>query len=67
MPVGIAEMAIAMPSKSTSAAGIPRATPTTTINATAAQAMTPSTFVRESSSLCRGDFVLVTADSIEAI
>ncbi len=43
MPVGIAEIAIAVPSSRTSLNFSPRATPTTTMNATAPQAMIPST------------------------
>ncbi len=43
MPVGIAEIAIAVPSSSTSLNFSPRATPTMTMNATAPQAMNPST------------------------
>ena len=43
MPVGIAEIAIAVPSSSTSLNFSPRATPTMTMNATAPHAMIPST------------------------
>ena len=45
----------------------PRATPTTTMNATAPHAMTPRTLVSESSSFCSGDRVRVTEVSIVAI
>ena len=67
MPVGIAEMAIAVPSSSSWSAGIPRISPTTTMTATAPQAMMPSTLVSESSSRCSGDRVRVTEVSIVAI
>ena len=67
MPVGIAEIAIAVPSSSTSLKSSPRATPTTTMNATAPHAMMPSTFVSESSSRCSGERVRVTDVSIVAI
>ena len=67
MPVGIAEMAIAVPSSNRSWPGIPRIRPTTTMMATAPHAMIPSTFVRESSSRCSGDLVRVTELSIVAI
>ncbi len=67
MPVGIAEMAIAVPSSSSSSTGIPRISPTTTMTATAPQAMMPSTLVSESSSRCSGDRVRVTEVSIVAI
>ena len=66
-PVGIAEIAIAVPSSSTSLNVSPRATPTTTMNATAVQAMIPSTLVSESSSFCSGERVRVTEVSIVAI
>ena len=45
----------------------PRARPTTTMNATAAQAIVPSTLVSESSSRCSGERVRVTEVSIVAI
>ena len=68
MPVGIAEIAIAVPSSSRSwSAGIPRSSPTTTMTATAPHAMMPSTLVSESSSRCSGDRVRVTEVSIVAI
>jgi hypothetical protein len=67
MPVGIAEMAIAVPSSSSSWPGIPRIRPTTTMMATAPQAMIPNTFVSESSSFCSGDLVRVTELSMVAI
>ena len=67
MPVGIAEIAIAVPSSSTSLNGRPRATPTTTMNATAPHAISPSTFVSEPSSFCSGERVRVTDVSIVAI
>ena len=67
MPVGIAEIAIAVPSSSTSLKSSPRATPTTTMNATAPQAMIPRTFVSEPSSRCSGERVRVTEVSIVAI
>ena len=67
MPVGIAEIAIAVPSSSTSLKLTPRATPTTTMNATAPHAIIPSTFVSEASSFCSGDRVRVTEVSIVAI
>ena len=67
MPVGIAEIAIAVPSSSTSLKSSPRATPTTTMNATAPQAMIPSTFVSEPSSRWSGERVRVTEFSIVAI
>ena len=67
MPVGIAEIAIAVPSSRTSLNFSPRATPTTTMNATAPQAMIPSTLVSEPSSFCSGDRVRVTEVSIVAI
>ena len=67
MPVGIAEMAIAVPSSSSSFAGVPRIVPTITITATAPHAMVPRTLVSESSSFCSGDRVRVTELSIVAI
>ena len=67
MPVGIAEIAIAVPSSSTSLKSSPRATPTATMNATAPQAMIPSTFVSEPSSRWSGERVRVTELSIVAI
>ena len=58
MPVGIAEIAIAVPSSSRSLEVAGRgARPTTTMKATAVHAMMPSTFVSESSSFCSGDRV----------
>ena len=67
MPVGMAEMAMAVPSSSSWSAGIPRSSPTTTMTATAPHAMMPSTLVSESSSRCSGDRVRVTEVSIVAI
>ena len=67
MPVGIAEIAIAVPSSSTSLKSSPRATPTTTMNATAPHAMIPSTFVSVPSSRWSGERVRVTELSIVAI
>ncbi len=67
MPVGIAEMAIVVPSSRRSLPGIPRISPTPTMTATAPQAMIPRTFVSESSSLWSGDRVRVTDVSIVAI
>ena len=67
MPVGMAEIAIAVPSSSSWVNPTPRTTPTTTMNATALHAMIPSTFVSESSSFCSGDRVRVTEVSIVAI
>jgi hypothetical protein len=66
-PVGIAEIAIAVPSNITSLASMPRARPTTTMNATAVHAMIPRTFVSESSSFCNGERVRVTEVNIVAI
>ena len=63
----MAEMAIAVPSSSTSLPESPRMRPTTTMMATAVQAITPSTFVSESSSFWSGDRVRVTEVSIVAI
>ena len=64
----MAEIAIAVPSSSSSLrVRMPRASPTTTMNATAVQAMMPSTLVRESSSFCSGDRVRVTEVSMVAI
>ncbi len=60
-------MAIAVPSSNNSLTGIPRIRPTTTMNATAAHAMMPSTLVRVSSSFCSGDRVRVTEVSMVAI
>jgi hypothetical protein len=65
-PVGSAEIAIAVPSSS-SWTGTPRSSPTMTMTATAPQAMSPRTFVSESSSFCSGDRVRVTVDSMVAI
>ncbi len=67
MPVGIAEIAIAVPSSSTSLKSSPRATPTITMKATAPQAMMPSTFVSEPSSFWSGERVRLIDDSIVAI
>ena len=63
----MAEIAIAVPSSSSSLTGMPRISPTTTMNATAVQAMMPSTRVRVSSSFCSGDRVRVTEVSMVAI
>ena len=60
-------MAIAVPSRSSCSAGIPRISPTTTMTATAPHAMMPSTLVSVSSSRCSGDRVRVTDVSIVAI
>ena len=67
MPVGMAEIAIAVPSSSSWSAGMPRIRPATTMTATAPQAMMPSTLVSESSSRCSGDRVRVTEVSMVAI
>ena len=67
MPVGIAEIAMAVPSSTTSVNDSPRATPTTTMTSTADHAITPSTLVSVSSSRWRGDRVRVTEVSIVAI
>ena len=67
IPVGIAEMAMAIPSSSRSLAGVPRIVPTMTITPTAPHAMIPSTLVRESSSFCSGDRERVTELSMVAI
>lgn len=67
MLVGIAEIAIEMPSRITEAISCPRSSPAMMMIATAPQAIHPSTPVSESSSRCRGDFAGLTADSIEAI
>ena len=66
-PVGMAEIAIEMPSRSTEAISWPRTRSNTTITATAPHAIHPSTPVRESSSRCSGDFAGATAESIEAM
>jgi hypothetical protein len=66
-PVGIAEIAIAVPSSTRSSKARPRIRPTTTMKATALHAMTPRTFVSESSSLCSGDRTRDTEVSIVAI
>ena len=66
-PVGMAEIAIAVPSSSTSVPESPRMRPTTTMMATAVQAITPSTLVSESSSFWSGDRVRVTEVSMVAI
>ena len=63
----MAEIAIAVPNRSSSWAGMPRISPTTTITATAPQAMRPSTLVSESSSFCKGDRVRETVVSMVAI
>ena len=67
MPVGIAEIAIAVPSSRRSVAGIPRMRPATTMTATAPHAMMPRIVVSESSSRCSGERVRVTEVSIVAI
>ena len=67
IPVGMAEIAIAVPSSTRSSKSRPRIRPTTTMKATAVQAMTPRTFVSESSSFCRGDRTRDTEVSIVAI
>ena len=56
-----------MPSSSSSLTGTPRSNPTTTMNATAVQAMMPNTRVRVSNSFCSGDRVRVTEVSMVAI
>ena len=58
---------MAVPSSSSSFAGVPRIVPTITMTATAPHAMVPRTLVRESSSFCSGDRVRVTELSIVAI
>ena len=67
MPVGMAEIAIAVPSSTRSSKSRPRIRPTTTMKATAPQAMTPRTFVSESSSFCSGERTRDTEVSIVAI
>ena len=66
-PVGMAEIAIAVPSSSSSWIGVPRTSPTTMITATAPQATRPSTLVNVSSSRWSGDRVRTTLVSMEAI
>ena len=66
-PVGIAEIAMAVPSSSRSCTGTPRSRPTTMITATAPQAIRPRTLVRVSSSFWSGDLVRETFVSIVAI
>ena len=66
-PVGMAEIAMAVPSRSSCLPGMPRARPTTKMKATAVQAMIASTLVSESSSFCSGERVRVTEVSIVAI
>ncbi len=63
----MAEIAIAVPSSSSSLTGMPRSRPTTTMTATAVQAMMPSTRVSVSNSFCSGDRDRVTEVSIVAI
>ena len=63
----MAEIAIAVPSSSNWPTGMPRTSPTITMNATAVQAMMPNTRVKVSSSFCRGDRVRVTEVSMVAI
>ena len=58
---------MAVPSNSNWLIGIPRISPTTTMNATAVQAMMPSTRVKVSSSFCSGDRVRVTDVNMVAI
>src|SRR5262245_17305957 len=67
MPVGIAEIAMAVPSSSRSVASRPRASPTATMKATAPHAMSPSTLVSCPSSCWSGDRVRLTVVSIVAI
>ena len=67
MPVGIAEIAIAVPSSSTSSSSRPRTSPITTITRTASQAMTPRVLVSESSSRCSGERVRRTDVSMVAM
>ncbi len=67
MPVGMAEIAIAVPSSTTSVNDSPRAMPTMTMISTAVHAMIPSTLVSVSSSRWSGDRVRVTEVSIVAI
>ena len=67
MPVGIAEIAMATPSRRTSESGSPRKRPTMTITATAVQATMPITEVSLSSSCCSGDRVRLTDVSMLAI
>ena len=67
MPVGMAEIAIAVPKRRSSFPGMPRARPTAKMKATAVHAMTASTLVSESSSFCSGERVRVTEVSIVAI
>ena len=67
IPVGIAEIAIAVPRSTRSSKDRPRIRPTTTMKATALHAMIPRTFVSESSSRCSGDRTRDTDVSIVAI
>ena len=67
MPVGMAEIAIEMPSRITDAIGWSRTSPKMTMTATAPHAIQPSTPVSESSSRCSGDFACLTDESIDAI
>ena len=67
MPVGIAEIAIEMPSRMTEVISWPRTRPMMTMIATAPHAIQPSTPVSESSSRCSGDLAGFTAESIDAM
>ena len=60
MPVGMAEMATATPSRRRSSRGRPRAAPMATTIASAVQATTPSHLVSPSSCCWSGDFVRST-------
>ncbi len=66
-PVGIAEMAIEIPSSMRSAKASPRIRPTTRMIASAPQATNPIFLVRSSSWVCSGDRVRVTSPSIPAM
>ena len=66
-PVGMAEIAIAVPSRRSWSSGSPRAHPTRTMKATAPHAMTPRTLVSESSSRCSGERLRVTDVSMVAM
>ena len=67
MPVGIAEIAIAVPSRIRSWNLSPRISPTTMMKATALHAITPSTLVSESSSFWSGERTRLTDVSIVAM
>ena len=66
-PVGIAEIAVVMPSRIRVSVSWPRAMPTMAITATAPHARKPKIFVSPSSSIWSGDFTRFVAVTMSAM